>query len=73
MKEEACFGAGLCEGFSGESEILVFFVVEELPAFCNDFMNDYIPIIVGTKLAFSENIFEYKRIIIFVVFCLKPF
>jgi hypothetical protein len=36
MKEEACFGAGLCEGFSGESEILVFFVVEELPAFCND-------------------------------------
>jgi hypothetical protein len=35
MKEEACFGAGLCEGFSGESEILVFFVVEELPAFCN--------------------------------------
>lgn len=26
-----------------------------------DFMNDYIPIIVGTKLAFSENIFEYKR------------
>ena len=38
-----------------------------------DFMNDYIPIIVGTKLAFSENIFEYKRIIIFVVFCLKPF
>jgi len=25
-------------------------------------MNDYIPIIVGTKLAFSENIFEYKRI-----------
>ena len=36
MKEEACFGAGLCEGFSGEPEILVFFVVEELPAFCND-------------------------------------
>ena len=33
-----------------------------------DFMNDYIPIIVGTKLAFSENIFEYKRIIIFVFF-----
>lgn len=32
-----------------------------------DFMNDYIPIIVGTKLAFSENIFEYKRIIIFVI------
>ena len=28
---------------------------------------------VLTKLAFSENIFEYKRIIIFVVFCLKPF
>lgn len=27
-----------------------------------DFMNDYIPTIVGTKLAFSENIFEYKRI-----------
>ena len=23
-----------------------------------DFMNDYIPIIVGTKLAFSENIFD---------------
>lgn len=38
-----------------------------------DFMNDYIPTIVDTKLAFSENIFEYKRIIIFVVFCLKPF
>lgn len=38
-----------------------------------DFMNDYIPIIVGTKLASLENIFEYKRIIIFVVFCLKPF
>lgn len=38
-----------------------------------DLMNDYIPIIDGTKLAFSENIFGYKRIIIFVVFSLKPF
>lgn len=28
-----------------------------------DFMNDYIPTIVGTKLAFSENIFEYKELL----------
>jgi len=131
MKEEACFGTGFCEGFAGEPEILVFFVVEEFPAFCNDrvcrakrrcpviplvkwfggivsaatcqdcqkqndcsgcsldaygngrmaksvhygmdFMNVCISIVGGAKLAFSENIFGYKRIIILVACSLKPF